>query len=64
MEIAHDNGMLPLQTYNDAEDEIRAVTKHCSDSHSILQAAVDNYPWGGDSDIYRIIHDAIAEAQP
>ena len=60
VEITHDNGMLPLQTYNDAEDDIRAVTKHCPDLRSILQAAIDDYPSGGDSDVYRIIHEDIA----
>ena len=64
VEIAHDNGMLPLQTYNDAEDDIRAFTKNYPAMRSVLQAAIDDVPSGGDSDIYRIINEAIAEANP
>ena len=64
VEIAHNNGMLPLQTYNDAEDDIRAFTKHYPAMRSILQSAIDDFPSGRDSDIYRIISEAIAEANP
>ena len=64
VEIAYDNGMLPLQTYNDAEDDIRAFTKHYPAMRAVLQAAIVDYPSGGDSDIYRIINEAIADSNP
>ena len=50
--------------FDDAEDDIRAFTRNYPAMRSVLQSVVDDVPSGGDSDIYRIINEAIAEATP
>lgn len=61
VEIAYDNGMLPLQTYNDAEDDIRAVAKHYPALHSTFRAAIDDYPSARNSLVYRVISESFSE---
>ena len=64
MEIAYDNGMLPRETYDDAQDDIRVYAKYYPAMHSTFRGLMASYPAGSDSDVYRMINEALAEANP
>ena len=64
VEIGYDNGMLPRQTYNDVHDDIRVYAKYYPAMHTIMRAAMDDYPSGLGSDVYRLINEALAETNP
>ena len=62
VEIGYDNGMLPRQTYDDVADDIYANIKYYPAMHSIFRNAMDDYPSGQDSDVYRMINEALDSA--
>ena len=59
VEIGHDNGMLPRQTYDDIEDDIQANIKYYPAMHSIFRNAMSDYPSSKDSEVYRMINEAL-----
>ena len=62
VEIGYDNGMLPRQTYDDVADDIHANIKYYPAMHSIFRNAMDDYPSGQDSEVYRMINEALDNA--
>jgi len=59
VEIGYENGMLPRQTYEDAYDDIRSYIKYYPAMHYIYRIAMDDYPSGKDSEVYRMINESI-----
>lgn len=62
VEIGYDNGMLPRLTYDDVEDDIHSHINYYPAMHSIFLGAMDDYPSGKDSDVYRMISEALDKA--
>ena len=61
VEIGYNNGMLPRRTYDDMEDDIRSYAKYYPALHSFFQDLMNDYPSGRESEVYRMINDALSE---
>jgi hypothetical protein len=61
VEIGYNNGMLPRKTFDDMEDDIRSYAKYYPALHSVFQGLLNDYPSGRESEVYRIINDALSE---
>ena len=62
IEIAYDNDMLPYETFDDSQDDMRAFIKYYPAMRSLFRNTMVDYPSGKDSEVYRVIHEAIKEA--
>ena len=62
VEIGYENGMLPRQTLLDAQDDVCSYIKYYPAMHAILRSAMDDFPSGNDSKIYRTIKQSLDEA--
>lgn len=62
IEISYNNGMLPKQTFDEVEEDIRGYVRYYPAMRSIWRQTIDDYPSSYGTGVYRMVDQALKEA--